>query len=135
ELAPAEAFTAERAYEDGSNVLATTFRTDSGAVRVTDALTLTDTPQLAPLRELVRHVECVAGRVQMRYRLRPRFGYGERAARIDRRAGRFFATSGPYAIALEAWGAGEPRAEDGAIAGEFVAEPGTDALLSVSAAY
>ncbi len=42
ELAPAEPFEATRRYRAGTNVLETTFTTASGAVRVTDAMTVGD---------------------------------------------------------------------------------------------
>ena len=55
-LAPAVAFRSQRRYLPDTNVLETTFVTDEGRVRVTDAMTL---PRggLAPARELVRRVE------------------------------------------------------------------------------
>jgi GH15 family glucan-1,4-alpha-glucosidase len=134
ELAPDEPFEAERSYEDCSNVLVTTYRTAGGAVRVTDALTLAD-DRLTPLRELARRVEGLSGRVRMRWRLEPRFEYGSTAARIDRRSGRFFATGGHDALALECFEAGEPRAAEDAIVGEFVAEAGASALLSLAVAH
>jgi GH15 family glucan-1,4-alpha-glucosidase len=135
ELSPAESFEAERAYEEGSNVLATTFRTGTGAVRVTDAMTLTDEPQLSPQREIVRLVEGLSGRVPIRWRVAPRFQYGQMAGRIDRRAGVFFASGAHDGIAVQAWDAGEPRADDGGITGEFVAEEGSRGLIGLSASH
>src|SRR5205823_12314001 len=94
ELCPTEPSESERRYRPGTNVLETTFTTASGTVRVTDAMTLTDTPTLAPLRELVRFVDGLSGRVPMRWLLEPRFLYGSRAARVERRSDRLFATDG-----------------------------------------
>jgi GH15 family glucan-1,4-alpha-glucosidase len=135
ELSPTEPFESTRRYIEGTNVLETTFETASGSVRVTDAMTLTDTPTLAPLRELVRRVEALSGSVPMRWRLTPRFRYGSRVPRIERREGRLAAADGRGVLVLEAWDAGEPIAADGAILGELVAEPGRPALLSLVAAF
>jgi len=135
ELCPDEPFEAERRYRESTNVLETTFETASGAVRVTDAMTLTDTPALAPLREVVRVVEGLAGRVPLRWRLEPRFRYGSVTPRIEERSDRFILTDGRAVLMLEAWDAGEPRAEGGVLAGDFSAEPGRRAVLSLSAAF
>jgi GH15 family glucan-1,4-alpha-glucosidase len=87
ELQPEEPFESERRYQEGSNVLETTFRTASGAVRVTDALLLTDVPSLAPMRELVRVVDGLGGSVRLRWSLEPRFDYARGNPRIGTRAG------------------------------------------------
>jgi GH15 family glucan-1,4-alpha-glucosidase len=135
DLAPADPFEAARRYEEGTNVLETTFRTASGAVRVVDALTLTDRPELSPLRELTRRVEGLAGTVPMRWRLEPRFGYGATEARVERRSGAWFAVGGRTALTLQTWGAGEPHPSDGALSGEFRADEGSVALLALSSAH
>jgi GH15 family glucan-1,4-alpha-glucosidase len=133
ELRPADPFEAERAYEPGSNVLVTTFRTSSGSVRVTDAMTLTG-EGLAPLRELVRRVEGISGRVEMEWRLEPRFGFGTRLPRLGRRDGRFVAGDGRDLLVLDSWDTGEPLIRDGAIAGGFTVRPATKGLLALSLA-
>jgi GH15 family glucan-1,4-alpha-glucosidase len=132
-LQPALPFQAERRYLDGSNVLETTFSTAEGRVRVTDAMTLTDTRRLAPLRELVRKVEALAGTVPLRWSFEPRFDYGRAETRIERRAGRWFAHAGSSALVLSLCDAGEGSLRDGAVTGEFALEPGQSALLSLAA--
>ena len=68
-LQPAVPFQSTRRYLPRTNVLETTFTTDRGSVRVVDAMTLPN-DQLDPMRELVRSVEGVSGRVPMRWRCR-----------------------------------------------------------------
>src|SRR2546430_12708685 len=60
-LEPTVPFEAERAYREGSNVLETTFRTASGAVRITDAMTFADRTIGSPMREIARKVEGLHG--------------------------------------------------------------------------
>jgi GH15 family glucan-1,4-alpha-glucosidase len=83
---PAIPFTAARRYLPGTNVLETTFTTDRGVVRLVDAMTLPDA-HLPPMRELVRSVEAVSGRVPLRWRCTPRFDYGREAPRCEWRSG------------------------------------------------
>ncbi len=70
ELAPDRPFTATRRYLAGTNVLETTFRTDGGAVRVTDALNVGVNGRL-PWTELVRRIDGIEGEVPMRWRVAP----------------------------------------------------------------
>ncbi|MBD0328906.1 MAG: glycoside hydrolase family 15 protein [Thermoleophilia bacterium] len=133
-LAPEEPFAVERRYAEGTNVLETTFRTASGVARVTDALAVADRTWLSPLRELVRRVEGLAGRVAFAWRVEPRFGYAGGKTRIERRAGRPVALSGREAVALGAWGAGEVEVDRGGFGGRFELAAGETALLDLDAA-
>jgi GH15 family glucan-1,4-alpha-glucosidase len=133
QLAPAGQFTTERRYVPETNVLETTFATERGVVRVTDAMLLPG-DGLAPARELARRVEGLSGRVPMRWRVGPRFAYGSRAPRIGRRGGTPVATDGRQAIALSSWAAGEPIVDTSSISGEFILRQGETALLVLSGA-
>ena len=66
EIAPAEPFTATRAYAHDSNVLVTTFTTRGGEVRLTDLMPVLSeedkTTTLFPEHEILRICECVARR-------------------------------------------------------------------------
>ncbi|HEY2940745.1 MAG TPA: glycoside hydrolase family 15 protein [Gaiellaceae bacterium] len=134
-LEPAIPYESERRYQPGSNVLETTFTTSRGAVRVTDAMTLTDERFISPLRELVRKVDALSGTVPLRWVFDPCFRFGRRPTRLDRRSGRWLAESGPGAIVLGLSDAGEGVERDGVVTGELELEPGRSALLSLAAAH
>jgi GH15 family glucan-1,4-alpha-glucosidase len=125
---PDAPFTSTRRYDPGTNVLETTFTTASGVVRVIDAL-LFHGRHLAPLRELVRHVEGVSGTVAMRWVVQPRFGYGSARTSIGVQRGVPVAASGADAVAVVPFDAGEPTIEDGAVTGRFDARAGTTSIL------
>ena len=135
ELAPLVRFEAERRYQRDSNVLETTFHTARGAVRVTDAMTLTDTQTLSPLREIVRRVECLSGTVPMRWRMTPRFDYGRAQTRVELRRRAVFATWHREVAALETWDAGETQLVDGTAHAEWEMRSGDVALLDLCAAH
>jgi GH15 family glucan-1,4-alpha-glucosidase len=131
ELCPDEPFEAERRYQPGSNVLETTFQTASGSVRVTDALTFVS-KELAPLRELVRKVEGLAGAVPMRFRLVPKFGYGTRKVVLTRRAGIPVAHAGHHALALAPIGFPECSIDGESFEGRVTVEPGEPRYLALA---
>ncbi|WP_085255032.1 glycoside hydrolase family 15 protein [Mycobacterium saskatchewanense] len=70
DLTPTVPFRTERRYLPGTNVLETTFITESGRVRVTDALNIGFGGRL-PWTELARRVEGLGGEVPMRWRVAP----------------------------------------------------------------
>jgi GH15 family glucan-1,4-alpha-glucosidase len=107
----------ERAYEPGTNVLVTTWKTPTGWIVVRDALTLgptrgedTITPHTRPPADddaehlLVRTVECVDGSVEVELVCEPFFDYGRDEARwtlVDGGRHAADATGGTQTIRLQ----------------------------------
>ena len=133
-LEPTGPFEAERRYLESSNVLETTFVTAEGRVRVTDAMTLSDSRRISPMRELVRKVEALAGTVPLRWAFEPRFDYGRAKTRVERRSGRWFAHAGAGALVLSVCDAGDGTLHEGAVNGEFTLAAGESALFSLAGA-
>jgi GH15 family glucan-1,4-alpha-glucosidase len=129
-LEPDGSYEVERRYRPGTNVLETTFRTGDGVVRVTDAMTVPGA-ELGPYREVARRIEGLAGRVRMRWRVAPRFGYGLARTRIATRGAIPIATSGAPAVAVCAWDAGDVTRDAGGMGGTFEAREGHRALLAL----
>jgi GH15 family glucan-1,4-alpha-glucosidase len=133
-LAPDVPYAAERRYLPGTNVLETTFSTTDGSVRVLDMMTVPDRA-LGPLRELVRVVQGVTGRVSMTWNVEPRFDYGRASTQFGCRGGVPVATAGGDALAICSFDAGAPELSAGAIRGRFDAREGTRALIALCAAH
>jgi GH15 family glucan-1,4-alpha-glucosidase len=128
-LRPAMPFEAQRRYVPGTNVLETTFRTAEGVVRLTDAMTLSPPGRLAPMRELVRELECVAGSVELEWAVEPRFDYARHQGSTAVRGEHIFFTHGVHALTLSVWGA-EP-----AQAGRTRLDLGDRLLFSLASAH
>ncbi|MFD3930699.1 glycoside hydrolase family 15 protein [Streptomyces sp. NPDC058614] len=84
-----------RAYRPDTLVLDTEWDTDEGSVRVTDLM-----PQREGAPDLVRVVEGLSGRVEMRGLLRLRFDYGLVVPWMRRADGHRVAVAGPDAVWL-----------------------------------
>jgi GH15 family glucan-1,4-alpha-glucosidase len=134
-IAPVAPSESTRRYEPDSNVLETAFTTDTGTVRVVDAMTLTDRSVITPQRELIRRVEAVSGRVPMKWIFEPRFVYAGGETKLENRRGRFVASSGADAVALTLCDAGHGRIAGGAVTGEFDLAPGETAILGLAASH
>ena len=133
-LQPAVPFQSTRRYLPQTNVLETTFTTEQGSVRVVDAMTLPN-DRLDPMRELVRSIEGISGRVAMRWCCKPRFDYGGAEPRCEWRYGIPVAVSGGDAIAIASWDAGTPVWRDARVEAEVEIVAGARALLALTSAY
>ena len=131
---PSIPFSSSRRYLPLTNVLETTFTTDRGVARTTDAMLL-PTSGLSPMRELVRSIEGVSGRVPMRWSFSPRFQYGMEVPRCSMRGGFPVAESGGEAVALCHWQAGEPRWNGARVDTPFETQEGSRSLLILAGAY
>ena len=79
-----------RRYLPSTNVLETVFETETGALRLLDAMIVTGDETLArellPTHQLVRALECVHGEVDVEVHYAPRFRFGARLPRIEANA-------------------------------------------------
>ena len=93
-VTPTRPASVTRQYIGDSNVLETTFTTDTGVARLVDVMPV-DTEQakareLWPEHEVLRRVECIAGEVELQVEFEPRFDYGlHTAAHRPSRPGHF----------------------------------------------
>jgi GH15 family glucan-1,4-alpha-glucosidase len=125
-LHPRHSHEAGRRCLPDTNVLETTFTTPTGAVRVTDAMTLPGCG-LSPSREVVRRVEGLAGHVPMRWRVEPRFSYGSAPMRLATRRPYPVATSGSDALAVCTWDAGSVQCDAPGVPATYAARWSTEA--------
>ena len=136
ELSPDAEFEATREYVGDSNVLRTTFTTETGKVRVTDAITL-DHGGLLPWFELIRRIEGVDGSVPMHWRVTPRFGAGERDEEftISPLRAAIAVTTDTRVVTLHAFDAGDAQHTQDEISGSFTTSAGSDAALVLRATH
>jgi GH15 family glucan-1,4-alpha-glucosidase len=85
----------QRRYREGTLVLETEFTTDTGVVRVVDCM-----PPGESIPNVLRLVEGVSGRVEMRMELILRFDYGWIVPWVRRVEGNLVAVGGPDAVTL-----------------------------------
>jgi GH15 family glucan-1,4-alpha-glucosidase len=95
-IAPVDAVqNTRRKYRDGTLILETEFETAEGVVRVIDCMPLSDERW-----DVMRIVEGVSGRVDMRMELVVRFDYGSIVPWVRRTDGTLLLTAGPDTLAL-----------------------------------
>jgi GH15 family glucan-1,4-alpha-glucosidase len=134
-LAPKGRFDTSRRYVGRTNVLETTYRTGSGVVRVTEALTLQD-GGLLPWVEHARRIEGLDGTVELEWSVEPRFDWGREPPGIVRRGDLLVAGGAGVRLAVHSWDAGDVRVEpETALFGEFEIAAGKSAMLALTGSH
>lgn len=132
QLEPVEPFTTEREYVDDTNVLATTFVTKAGRVRVTDALN-TGLAGRLPWTELARRIEGLDGQVVMRAVARPGTCLGQVSPWIqDTTHGVVLRLDG-LTMAVRSGGEEAVRWDDRSITIDYRTSPGSRAVFGLVA--
>jgi GH15 family glucan-1,4-alpha-glucosidase len=90
----AHGYKTSRRYVEDSMVLETTFNAGGGEARVTDCFTMRSGGRKEPHRQLLRIIDGVRGKVDLRVVVKPRFDYGEVRPWIHRRNDRVSAAVG-----------------------------------------
>lgn len=129
---PTGRFQASRKYIDSTMVLETTFETDTGVLKVTDAMTVG--VGCLPWNELARRLEVPRGSVEVRWEFRPGSRLASVRPWVHWRDGRPFVLAGDILATLVADSAGEEVVKDGSVRGSTVLEQGRQALLCVVSA-
>jgi GH15 family glucan-1,4-alpha-glucosidase len=101
QIAPAIPYQTRQEYIRNTNILSTTFQTDTGKVTVTDFMPLTEgsRPGQCP-HELHRIVEGVQGHVEMECTFQPRLDYGRAETRLTTTGNGVVATGNDHSLAL-----------------------------------
>ena len=103
-IAPTGAFRSSRRYIDDTNVLETTFRAESGSVRLIDLMPVMREEEklhrLTPFRQLLRRIECFEGEVEIEVRFSPRTNYARSNAKLRYRGDSVICEQIPIALHL-----------------------------------
>ena len=130
ELSPTEPFTVVRGYVDGSNVLQSVFRTEHGAVRVTDSLNVGRAGRL-PWTELARRVEGLEGSVALRWSVAPDSTIGPARPWTWMRDDSPLLEVADDHLTVRTTGLGRPTVTGHAVYGEATISAGERGLLAV----
>ncbi|MFD3953424.1 glycoside hydrolase family 15 protein [Streptomyces sp. NK08203] len=114
-----------RRYRGDSLVLESEWETTRGSVRVTDFM-----PPRDGAPQLVRIVEGLSGRVQMRSALRMRFSYGRVVPWVHRVGERLVAVAGPDSVWFDS--TAETHGEDLTTYSDFTVSPGERVAFTIS---
>jgi GH15 family glucan-1,4-alpha-glucosidase len=129
ELQPVEPFAVERAYVEDTNLLQTTWTTASGTVRVTDALVVA--AGIQHFSELLRRVECLAGSMELTWRVAPRFGWAREVGSLRREQAGYVLCHGSLEVLIQSFDCGDAVPGDGEVSGRLALTRGDTGVLAV----
>ncbi|MGA9872015.1 MAG: glycoside hydrolase family 15 protein [Rhodococcus sp. (in: high G+C Gram-positive bacteria)] len=129
-LAPTGSFTVEREFVSGTNVLSTTYRTDTGSVRVTDSLN-TGVAGRLPWVELARRTEGMSGDVEMEWRVAPGTMLGKASPWAHHTEHGTVLRVDGLTMAVRTLGMGDASVDDRSIGGTFVTSEGSRYLVGL----
>lgn len=131
-LRPVSTFQTRRRYLPGTNVLETTFSTENGVVRVTDAL-VTGVAGRLPWLELARRIEGVSGTVVMDWAVEPGTMLGASTPWAERVDGKRILRVGTVNIGVTGIPDGEEDADAPRFRGRIRVAEGSRRTLSIVA--
>lgn len=129
-IAPVGEHRVRRRYCPGTMVMETEFETDSGVLRLTDALTQGFQGRL-PWSEVARVIDVEGGPLTVRWELRPGTRLATTRPWVHERDGTPFVLSGDILAAVVHDHMGTPVIEDGRVQGEVELAAGQPALLTL----
>lgn len=97
-IAPAVPHTVEQRYLPATNVVVTTYRSDSGTAELCDFMPVTTSGKRDQYAEIHRRVRCTHGTIDMVVQFTPRFGYGAERTRLVARRNGVLATNDEDAV-------------------------------------
>ncbi len=133
-LTPTDPFEVSRRYLEGTNVLETTYTTESGSARVTESLNTGAAGRL-PWTELARRVQGVSGEVELTWALDAgnRFGQARPWVSARNRVPVVHLGDQSVAVLVEGRGAGPVEATSRRVFGRLRSTPGATMLVAALA--
>ncbi|HVT21303.1 MAG TPA: glycoside hydrolase family 15 protein [Mycobacteriales bacterium] len=129
-LEPVQPYETTRRYLPDTNVVETTFTTESGEVRITDCLPYGRSGRLA-WSELARRIEGVTGEVEMRWEVVPGTQLASAEPWIAERQDALIIRVSEDQLVLRHFDVGTPTCDGHRASATFTAVPGHTALLAV----
>ncbi|MGN6599239.1 MAG: glycoside hydrolase family 15 protein [Actinomycetes bacterium] len=130
-MCPVDEFRTTRRYVPGTNVLETTFTTDTGRVRVLDCLSF-GASGLLPWNELIRHVEGLEGEVEMRWMVAPGSRFESARPWSEHRDGTLLLHLGDQHMAVMCFDVGQADDDGHRAWGRFTAKAGASSMLAIA---